>query len=190
MNYEEWNGCLASSFFSPVHAGSRVYLHVTPEKLNAVAGNGNGLGDFISAIKSGPSGFVGAICEKAAATKRTWRNRRTSHPPYLAFLCFFALAADHEGNWPAHAYYPRFWHLLGDADYGMPPGFELMRLLWQDLEAWSVADREGTLGLFKAQTAGRRANVGLPLPTGSSRREGYQDPSVRVGCSHPMPAHA
>ena len=35
--------------------------------------------------------------------------------------------------------------------------------VWRDLEAWTVADREGTLGIFKAQTAGRRANVGLPI---------------------------
>src|ERR1035438_6059901 len=43
---------------------------------------------------------------------------------------------------------------------------------------------------WKGLAESPRANVGLPLPTGSSRREGYQDPSVRVGCSHPMPAHA
>lgn len=163
MTYEAWNDALARSFFNAARAGTRVYLHVTPEKLNAIAGSERGLADFIDAIKTGPAGFTGAICEKAASAKRNWRDRSTSCPPYLASLCFFALAADHEGDWPAHAYYPRLWHLLGDADYGRPQGFEFMRQLWQDLEAWTVADREGSLGIFKAQTAGRRVNVGLPI---------------------------
>jgi len=163
MTYEIWNDRLGGSFFSPAHAGTRVYLYVTPEKLDAIAENNGGLADFIAAIKTGPAGYPGTICEKAVAVKRAWRDRRTSYPPYLASLCFFSLAADHEGNWPAHAYYPRLWHLLGDADYGMPQGFEFMRRLWLDLEVWSVADREGSLGVFKAQTAGRRVNVGLPI---------------------------
>lgn len=163
MSYEIWNERLASSFFNPAHAGKRVYLHVTPEKLNALVGNEHGLTDFIAAIKVGPVGFSGTICEKALATRRNWRDRRVSLPPYLASLCFFALAADHEGDWPAHAYYPRLWHLLGDPDYGRPQGFELMRELWRDLETWSIVHREGALGIFKAQIAGRRANVGLPI---------------------------
>lgn len=163
MTYEAWNDALASNFFNAAQAGTRVYLHVTPEKLNTIAGSERGFADFVEAIKIGPAGFTGAICEKAASAKRNWRDRNTGYPPYLASLCFFALAADHEGDWPAHAYYPRLWHLLGEPDYGRPQGFEFMRLLWQDLEAWTVSDREGSLGIFKAQTAGRRVNVGLPI---------------------------
>jgi hypothetical protein len=113
MTYENWNDRLARSFFSPAHAGTRVYLHVTPEKLNTIAGNDSGLADFVAAIKDGPAMSIGAMCEKAMVAKRNWRDRNTGFPPFLAFLCFFALAADHEGNWPAHAYYPRLWHLLG-----------------------------------------------------------------------------
>ncbi len=161
MNYEEWNARLSQDLFNPAHAGRRVYLHVTAEKLNAL-GEG-GIQDFLAAIRAGPAHLHGSFCEKALAAQRQWRDRRAGPPPFIAYLCFFALAAAHEGNWPAHAYYPRLWDLLGAPDAGMPPRFDAMKELWRELETWSAADHAGTLGIFRAQTAGRRANVGLPI---------------------------
>jgi hypothetical protein len=168
MTFEEWNISLARFFFNSEHAGKRVYLHTTKELLRELAGNAQGVEDFIKAIKRGPNVTQrGEMCATAVALYTKWRapgNLVDEYPSYIAYLCFFALAAGHDGNWPRHAYYPRVWDLLGESNAGAPPQFRPMSdLLWRDLEVWTHVDKKGELGLFKWQSALDWIYVGLPV---------------------------
>ena len=35
--------------------------------------------------------------------------------------------------------------------------------LWEDLEEWSVFDRKGEFGMFRARIIGRKIHIGYPL---------------------------
>jgi len=165
MTFEEWNVVLARFFFNPGRAGKRVYLHTTKALLVDLSRHVNGVEDFVAAIKQGPATAPrGNMCAKALTIFANWRAASPEFPPYIAFLCFFALAAGHDGDWPRHAYYPRLWDLLGEPNSRAPHKFRPMsRLLWRDLEVWTHSDKKGGLGLFKWQTALEWEFVGLPV---------------------------
>lgn len=165
MTFEEWNAILARTFFNQGQAGKRVYLHTTRELLCRLSDKPDGVQDFIAAIKQGPRQFAhGEMCVKAIRVCSNWRNRNLEHPPYLAYLCFFSLAAAHDGNWPRHAYYPRVHDLLGDSQTGAPTQFRSMSdALWRDLEVWTHVDKKGEWGIFKFQSALEWVYVGLPI---------------------------
>jgi len=168
MTFEEWNCALSHHFFNPTRAGARVYLHTTKDLLRNLGPDQEPVADFISAIKAGPSKIThGGMCAKAVRLMKDWRqnaNPSTSDPPYLAYLCLFALAASHDGPWPRHAYYPRLWDLLGESHSGAPILFRYMSdLLWRDLEFWTHKDRLGDYGLFLWQSALDWVYVGLPI---------------------------
>ena len=93
-----------------------------------------------------------------------WRERDCDYPPYVIYLGLFVLAAGVEGDFAAHAYYPRLRTLLGEPPTtGELPSFHRMCELWDDLESWSVRDRQGELGIFQARIAGGMFHIGLPL---------------------------
>ncbi len=161
--YDYWNTLLFRDFFSKANESKRVYLYVTPERLSRLAERENAIDDFVREVYRGPGCTQGSLCENAYSVYRKWSSNRNGTPPYFAFLCLFSLAADHEGDWPAHAYYPRLWDLLKVDKEGTPKSFERMRILWSDLEKWSTVDTEEKYGIFRAQLAGKRVNVGLPI---------------------------
>lgn len=165
MNFEEWSLVLARFFFNPGRAGKRVYLHTTKELLRDLSGRKDGVEDFIAAIKQGPAQFPnGEMCAKAIAVFENWRAGGHEFPPYIVYLCLFALAAGHDGDWPRHAYYPRLWDILGEPNSGAPAKFRPMSgLLWRDLEVWTHSDKKGEWGLFKWQSALDWIFVGLPI---------------------------
>src|SRR5262245_2048347 len=116
MTFEEWNIALGQTFFNPGRAGKRVYLHTTRELLRELSSKPDGDQSFVAAIKQGPQQFShGEMCSKAIRLCRDWRRQNLQYPPYLAYLCFFSLAAAHDGDWPRHAYYPRVHDLLDDS---------------------------------------------------------------------------
>lgn len=162
MNYEEWNAGLTRHFFNPTHAGRRVYLHTTDEVLKEVSGLDKAEVDFVAAVKRGPAGSWGSFCGKALWARARWQDRSTE-PPFVAHLCFLALAAAREGDWVSYAYYPRFWSLIGERGEGTPPDFHSMQDLWRDLERWTHVDLADARGRFKAQAAGKWIHVGIPV---------------------------
>jgi hypothetical protein len=153
--FEDWNQRLARHFFDPSKAGKRVYLHTATGLLTDLSGLPTAQADFVEAVEAGPTGSAaGELCTKAINLYIDWRNTGAEYPPYIAYLCLFALAAGREGRWPAYAYYPRLWDLLGQESSGVPHDFYRMsRMLWKDLEVWTHNDMNGGLGLFKWQAS-------------------------------------
>ncbi len=119
---------------------------------------------FIDAVKRGPEWSTGkGVCQSALVTFSGWRERELDFPPYISYLILFVLAADFEGNYSPNAYYPRLRELLNEPGEGTLPSFDKMWMLWEDLEHWSQDDKDYELGIFKANSIGRRIHVGYPL---------------------------
>ena len=168
MNYKEWNDHLINYFFNDEMGGKEVILYADENLINEILGKENGgLDDFVQAIKNGPSWVTHKpdICLMAYNVFNRWRDAKISnYPPYLAYLIFFVLVVDQNGNYSDIAYYPRFYQLLGeDKSSKRPRNFELMEELWKDLEEWSRKDKKEDLGRFTAKKRGPWAYVGWPL---------------------------
>ena len=164
-DYLRWNDALASHFFNAENAGQRVHLQVDEDLVGAVGRSlGGELSDLIEATLGGPPWVTPAvICQQALQACNGWRSRGCPYPPYVAYLAIFVLAAGVEGDFAPHAYYPRLRSLLGMEQGSMLPHFDRMLELWDDLETWSVRDRNGELGVFEAVISGGWIHVGLPL---------------------------
>ena len=172
MNYLDWNTAIATHFFNSEGAHRPVYVYVTPGLINQLGeSRGSGVSDFVSSVVQGPPWITDkrlSLCGRAHRAFRDWRTDplagEREYPPYLAYLALFVLAAGSEGDFAAHAYYPRLGDLLGEAGTsGMPAGFNNMWELWLDLEEWSKSDRNGELGEFDYRVSGEWQHVGLPV---------------------------
>ena len=166
MEYLSWNDSIAAHFFSTENAGRRVHLFITKEQIAALGQPVEaGVEDFIEACKTGPPWATKqGLCRRAYETFSGWRDRDLNDPPYLAYLALFVVAASLEGDFAAHAYYPRLRKLLGEPETGRSyPRFEKMLELWDDLERWSSVDKDGELGVFRNHLYGGWINVGLPV---------------------------
>jgi hypothetical protein len=165
MNYyREWNDRIAAQCFRPDMVGKNVYLYITPELINSL-GREDGLGcsDFISAVKIGfrLKRQSEGICKDALWSMK---QRRDQYPLYIGYLALFVLAACVDGEFAAHAYYPRLRELLGEPSVtGTYPDFGEMWQLWQDLEHWANEERSGELGIFTYRNIGKQKHIGLPL---------------------------
>lgn len=164
MDYLTWNDRLASHFFRQEHEGCRIFLYVTSDILAEIAGRDDAVQDYVTAIKNGPPGSTRqGLCQRGLQTLERWRDRQ-GFPPYIAYLGLFVLAAGIEGDFAAHAYYPRLRQLLGEEPTsGQYPSFDRMLELWDDLEQWANEDQGGRLGIFRADIAGNWMHVGLPI---------------------------
>ena len=165
--YRIWNDALAARFFNEEMAGRNVHLYVNQDLIEEI---GQGLPeavDFRSAVGGHPqaANFNGErICERAYREFRRWRTRKSEFPPYIGYLCFFVLASSTDGDFAPHAYYPRLWTLLKYAGRGgAVPQFNRMSELWDDLENWSVFEKQGELGIFQSRSIGGYVHVGYPL---------------------------
>lgn len=166
MEYLTWNDLLAGYFFKPDGAGKRVYLSVDSSVIEELGRRAvDPRDDYVAAVRAGPPWVTRkGICQKALQAMSDWRTKRLQYPPYVGYLGFFVLAAGLEGDFAAHAYYPRLRTLLGEEPViGQYPSFDRMLELWDDLERWANEDRRGELGEFRADIAGGWINVGLPV---------------------------
>lgn len=166
MNYPSWNKILTEHFFNEGQAGKRVFLYCTEELIDELGSpDGNNLDDFVGAIKEGPDWAVQqGVCRRAYDTWAGWRDRGMDYPPYIAYLCFFVVAAGYEGEFDVRSYYPRLRELLGETpSTGGYQYFDRMLELWDDLEQWSAEDTAGELGVFRVFVQGRKIHIGVPL---------------------------
>lgn len=162
-----WNDALADRFFNNQMAGRSVYLYITQSLIKEMEQELEPeAGKFLTTTLGGsPWATRMGICQQALQAYSGWRNKNLRFPPYIAFLCLFVLAGGTEGEFAAHAYYPRLRQLLSPVDpgKGTVPSFDRMQVLWEDLEEWSVFDRAGELGEFKARFTGGNVHIGYPL---------------------------
>jgi hypothetical protein len=164
MNYTEWNNAIATHFFNAERGGEEVLLFVNEEKIDAIGSTQNSfVADFIGAIKKDAESTKGDICKRALDLYEDWRKTGSKYPPYIAYLALFVLASTQEGDFDPKAYYPRYWKLIEEPDDGTPTGFYETADLWEDLEKWSVEDKNEELGRFKSRIRGKWRHVGRPL---------------------------
>ncbi|OGF64411.1 MAG: hypothetical protein A2Y62_13505 [Candidatus Fischerbacteria bacterium RBG_13_37_8] len=165
MQYLEWNNLIAKHFFNESKAGKEVLLYINDGLINYLGESfGFDVDDFIKSVKDGPiwatrSGF----CQKALQSCEGWRDKGLDYPPYISYLAFFVLAAVTETDYAPHSYYPGFRKRLNESqDSAMPPSFDRIIDLWDDLEKWSREDKHEELGRFVARIRGGYMHVGLP----------------------------
>jgi hypothetical protein len=166
MDFLRWNDSIAAHFFRQEMSGRRVFLFLTEDVLQEVSSGTAGVDDFMEAIRIGPPNVTRqGLCQRALQLMQGWRSLNFQFPPYIAYLALFVLAAGIEGDFAAHAYYPRLRSLLGESPTaGQYPSFDKMVSLWDDLERWSNRDRGGELGIFYNNLiAGSWFHVGIPI---------------------------
>ncbi|HSG41305.1 MAG TPA: hypothetical protein VLE27_16815, partial [Thermoanaerobaculia bacterium] len=181
MNFLEWNDVIAEHFFCEESAGRTVYLYVTEKLIDELGSAADEtVTGFLASMKAGPSWATRTgLCQKALQSMEGWRARHLRWPPYIGYLALFALAAGHEGDFAAHAYYPRLRELLGEPSApGQYPSFHRMLYLWSDLEQWANREKQGALGILRLDIAGSWLHVGLPVAqtilTGAERQNLHQ----------------
>ena len=160
--YQLWNDALACRFFNSNMAGINVHLYVNRDIIDEMERNRPEMGAFRVAIE-GHTPHRKGICQRALHLFNNWRNRQLQFPPYIGYLSFFVLACDTDDDFAPHAYYPRLWELLGKHQNGPVPSFDRMRQLWDDLENWTMLDKQGELGIFQSRTIGGNRHIGYPL---------------------------
>ncbi len=165
--YSQWNNKLATWFFNPDMEGYNVHLYVNQDLIDEISRDIPEAGSFRTAVAGQPSApYLNGkhICKRAYHEFLGWRIRNQDIPPYVGYLCFFVLASGAEGDFAPHAYYPRLWtQLMYEGRSGPPRWFDRMRELWDDLENWSVFDRQGKLGIFQSRSIGGHVHIGYPL---------------------------
>lgn len=168
MDFLEWNDAIGARFFNPDRSGARVFLYVTTEVVTEIGAPYEAdLSDFVTAVKAGPpwnTRHGWGICQQALQALEGWRKRHLEYPPYLAYLALFVLADTIEvEGFARFSYYPGLRKLLGERpEAGGYPSFREMYSLWFDLEIWTNEDKNGELGIFRADILGKREYVGLP----------------------------
>ena len=165
--YNQWNEALAARFFNTALAGRNVHLYVNQVLIDDMEQEMREAGTFLAAVAGQPSTYYEDrehICQSAYREFSSWRNTRLNFPPYIGYLCLFVLASDTDGDFAPHAYYPRLRNLLmTERKSGSLPWFDRMRELWDDLEIWSLIDRQGELGIFQSRYIGGNVHIGYPL---------------------------
>ena len=166
-SYNLWNEALVSRFFNPDMAGRNVHLYVSQDLIDEI---GQGMPkadtfrDAVAGLPTAPITNGKNVCKRAYRGFRGWRLRGLDFPPYVGYLCFFVLASGADGDFAAHAYYPRLWTLLKyEGETGPAPWFDRMGELWDDLENWSVFDKQGEFGIFQSRSIGGHVHIGYPL---------------------------
>ena len=166
-SYNLWNDELAARFFNPDMAGRNVHLYVSQDLIDEVWQKIPEAGTFHDAVAGFPTAPMTNgenVCKRAYRIFRHWRSKRHGFPPYIGYLCFFVLASGTDGEFAPHAYYPRLWTLLKyEGRTGQVPWFDRMGDLWDDLENWSVYDKQGELGVFQSRSIGGHIHIGYPL---------------------------
>ncbi len=170
--YTWWNSAIADRYFRAEEAGRPAYLAVDEDELSEIAAEAGR--SAIDAIED----FSGAARESLSRAPNlfrpwirqlpTWRADGEI-PPYIALLALCVVAAsrmqaDPEERIAANDYYSRLNPLLGRLPHsGMPPGFDEVRRLWSDLDAWLDHDLRGSRGSSPVTTPVFFVNIGYPL---------------------------
>lgn len=169
--YADWNLALSDRYFSG-EPGRPAYLAVDDAELASVARQAR------LEVEEAASDLACAVQQKLDRPPqlfKTWLNEladwRASQPvpPYIALLSVFVLAASRmkaepEEGISSNDYYKRLNPLLArPIGAEIPPGFEDVARLWEDLAQWLDEDLDGARGTSTFQTHEWFPHIGYPL---------------------------
>ena len=167
LNYLNWNNKIAEYFFNSNNAGKRIWLTVERDLVEKIARqNKTNFESFINTLKKGPDEInrpKQTICSKAHAIFENWRDKRNiQYPPYIAYLSLFVLAVNHgdSDDFSENNYYGRLSDLVSETL--STNNFKHIPDLWDDLEKWSLEDKQGNFGEFHTDIVGKKFYVGIP----------------------------
>jgi hypothetical protein len=172
--YEAWNLAIVDRFLNASSAGRPVYLALDDDEANGLAAAAGcdsrtaseSLGKAIATeLRRGDCIFIAFL-----VARTEWRkNHLESPPPYVGLLALCVLAAsrmasDSAAGIASNAYYPHLNKLLGRPSAAhMPPGFDQLYSLWEDLTRWLNDDKKGACGLSTVQSHPHFTNIGWAL---------------------------
>jgi hypothetical protein len=184
MNYLKWNNAIGKWLFNEENAEKEVYLFITRHDIVKI-GREYGLNgedeeifdDYINALREGVPGRPSQnnIIIHALYAYKKWKEKNKKEPTaefplYLNYISLFVLplTEDHNHNLRSDAYYPRINRFLSKYNLpSLPYQNESMNLnvLWEDLEEWSIDQKNTELGYFELHpfTNSRWVYVGKPL---------------------------
>jgi len=186
MNYIEWNNAIGNFFFNQEKAEKEVHLFISNIDVVKI-GRERGLDgdsesiflDYIAAIRKGIPGKPSNanILEQALYTFNKWKdnpqrieNIPVKHPLYICYLTLFVLPLTEGSNSKLRvdAYYPRIRNFLKKYALPLMPAQNEHRNwnpLWQDLEEWSILEKNTELGYFELHPFKNKnwVYVGKPL---------------------------
>ena len=167
LTYLEWNNKIAEYFFNPQKGGTRVWFSVERELIDKIAQENNAtFDDFIKVIKEGPVCITNPnqiTPKKAYTVFQNWKeNRSEEYPPYIAYLALFVFAVNHEDNekFSENDYYGPLNDIV--RENLKTHHFKNIPELWDDLEKWSLEDKDRELGEFHCDIYGSHFYVGIP----------------------------
>ena len=172
--YLAWNTAICERYYPEGAEARPAYLALDDDEICAIGGDlgldpAHALEEFVAAIRvERPP--LGALWSRFLRARRKWRDASAEgDPPYVAVLGLCVLAAsrmarDEHAGVAANAYYPHLNKLLGNSvDAGMPPGFETLHVLWEDLDEWLESDCHGQRGRSTIRTHSHFRHIGWPL---------------------------
>ena len=170
MKYLEWNDAIASYFFNENKSGQRMWFSAEKDLIGKIAKENNTtFEEFIKVVKLGPDEIKNDlkqnnVCKKAHKIFKKWESDKSQfkYPPYTAYLALFVLAVSHGRNnedFSEIAYYPRLNELIGENL--STQDFKNIPDLWEDLEKWTLEDKQGGFGEFHLDIYGGRLYVGI-----------------------------
>ena len=150
MDYLKWNNAIASRIFHEGMEDKPVLLGVDSELIEEIGDKG----DFIRACQEGPSsvkvppkglGFF-PLLKRVIEHWKSHGDKRAEYPYYIGYLGLLVLA---EYERDGRDYWAGFRDLIDPWTEGVHSYKSwVTEHVWQDLEEWSLDDRDGQLGSF------------------------------------------
>lgn len=165
-DYPQWNSALVDRFYPLSAADLPAYLDVNEGSLEDIGGP-NACDELARAVR-GKYLKQGFFDMSVLSRDLEWRRYGHDKPPYVGLLGLCVLAASQMSasadlGIAATNYYARLNRLLGRQELGgRPPGFGVLRNLWQDLDAW-LRSLRGERGLSTIATHSTFRHVGYPM---------------------------
>ncbi len=164
MDYVAWNRALIRRFLPPAGPGGLVYLSVSSDSLTELVDPSD---SFVDAVRARYFTSEGAVNTACVVADLRWRARGEPIPPYVGLLALCALAAsematDGDLGVTGSNYYVRLNRLLGRDGVGAPPGFEVLRDVWCNLDDW-LSDPSTGRGASTITTHPTFVHVGYPI---------------------------
>ena len=174
MNYLEWNNSLTAHFFKEERAEKKVDLFITKEEIIRVGSGSDNLfnndpwSDFVISILTDPLSTSRNLTKRALSWLKVRKStpENFEYPPYFIYLILSIYPfTEYQDDIHANSYYtpinkilkrdllPTWKHQTQELNW-IP--------IWQDLEEWSIIERNLQLGFFEYIKTGNHVYVDYP----------------------------